>query len=123
LLAQSSLMHTARLLALLSANPERITLYAVIPGSRGLEKLFHQVFAPWNERGEWFMLHKSGPLRKMLVLIDSGARPTCLADIEMLRDFAPDKGCGRGMGGTEIGLQGRALDIPKLNSVKSRIGG
>jgi len=106
-----------------SANPEKLVLYAAIPGSYGLEKLFHQVLAPWNERGEWFTLGRPSPLRKILVLIDSGARPTCLADIEMLCDFAPASGCGRGMGGLQTALKGRALDIPKLSSVKSRLGG
>lgn len=102
-----------RLSELQSANPVKLKLMAVTPGTQGLEKIFHEVLAPWKIHGEWF--HTSNklksPLRKLIVLIDSGARPQTLADIELLRDFGPGVRHGRGADKLSMGLKRRSVDL------------
>ena len=86
-----------RLSELQVGNPYPLTIMTVIPGTLRLEALFHQALQGYRERGEWFNHKYDTPVRKLMVLLNNGARPRTLQDIEILRDFAPKKGFGRGL--------------------------
>lgn len=82
--------------------PFPLKLMAVIPGDRRLERAFHEALHAWRVRGEWFDARTGAPVRKLMVLINNGARPTKLSEIIVLRDFSPRNGFGRGLGAPEV---------------------
>jgi hypothetical protein len=43
-----------RMRSLATGSPRELTLLMVVPGSRRVEKYFHQLFGQAHERGEWF---------------------------------------------------------------------
>lgn len=70
-----------RLSQLQTGNPAELKLVAVLTKVLpSVERMYHQAFAPWRERGEWF--RRSPELDKILNFIQGGARPTTPDDIQ-----------------------------------------
>lgn len=75
-----------RVYQLQTGNPVALKLVTYIPDATPeLEGAFHAAFLGDRVNGEWFRYTRE--LRKVLVLVSSGARPRTLADIESLKSF------------------------------------
>lgn len=80
----------ARVAQLQTGNPHPLVLLGHYSGPDELESYFHEAFRGEHHSGEWF--HLTATLRKVLVLIHSGAHPSTPMDIKILREFSPRNG-------------------------------
>lgn len=74
-----------RLAELQAANPRKLRIIAVVPGTQKLEAAFHTVLAPYRTTGEWFKI--TGDVRKLLILLEAGARPDGVSSLRALMEF------------------------------------
>ena len=74
-----------RLAELQAANPRKLRIVAVVPGTQKLEAAFHAVLAPYRTTGEWFKI--TGKVKRLLMLLEAGARPDGVSSLQALMEF------------------------------------
>ena len=75
----------SRIAQLQTGNPRRLQLVAAVSGTLRLEQEFHRIMRPYRTSGEWYKLE--GAPRKLLTLLEAGARPNTAAHLESLLSF------------------------------------
>lgn len=110
----------ARIAQLQTGNLHPLTVRAILEGvPRSTERRLHRALRRWRVHGEWFRFSREA--RKLVLLIEAGARPTTDAEIDLLLRFAPKKGIG--LGGGRMSIEGARqethLDLTTEGSLES----